>query len=814
MKCEADFEYPIDMKRKRGRHMEAEEKVLNIRISVRDLVEFVLRSGDIDNRKGGGLGEKEAMQEGSRIHRKIQGKMGSAYRAEVPLGITLPGDGYTLTVEGRADGIFTEQDTVWIDEIKSMYRDPDTLKEAIPVHLAQAKCYAHIYALQHGLDEIGVQMTYCSLETEEIRRFREMLPTKELSGWFQEVTDAYRKWAEFQRDWRELRRASIQGLEFPYPWRAGQKKLAMDVYRTILRKKNLFLQAPTGTGKTLSTVYPAVKAVGEGLAERIFYATAKTITRTVAEEAFSVLRGNGLRLKTLTLTAKEKVCPCGEMVCNPDACPRAKGHFDRVNDAVFEMLNAADAFDRDVILQQAEKWRVCPFEMSLDVSLWCDAVICDYNYIFDPRAKLKRFFSEGRGEYLFLVDEAHNLVDRGREMFSATLYKEDFLEGKRAVEEHSRKLTRALERCNAWLLDLKRENTELKVHEDVGIFPVYLMNLCGQIEEVLEKLADTEAGERMLELYFSARSFLEVCDRLDDSYVIYSELCADGRFMLKLYCVDISGNLQECINKGRSTVFFSATLLPVQYYKSLLSTAPDNYAICATSTFQPEKRLILLGTDTSSRYTRRGEEEYRRIATYICEALRAKSGNYMVFFSSYRMMEETAEAFTEILETEEMHPQLILQQQGMTEAEREAFLIRFEETPSEGLIGFCVMGGIFSEGIDLKAERLIGAIVVGPGLPQVCRERELLKNFYDARGEDGFFYAYLCPGMNKVLQSAGRVIRTEADEGVILLLDERFAAARYRNLFPAEWQAPQTCTLQTVQGCLAKFWSERQTERI
>lgn len=814
MKCEADFEYPIDTKRKRGRHMEAEEKVLNIRISVRDLVEFVLRSGDIDNRKGGGLGEKEAMQEGSRIHRKIQGKMGSAYRAEVPLGITLPGDGYTLTVEGRADGIFTEQDTVWIDEIKSMYRDPDTLKEAIPVHLAQAKCYAHIYALQHGLDEIGVQMTYCSLETEEIRRFREMLPTKELSGWFQEVTDAYRKWAEFQRDWRELRRASIQRLEFPYPWRAGQKKLAMDVYRTILRKKNLFLQAPTGTGKTLSTVYPAVKAVGEGLAERIFYATAKTITRTVAEEAFSVLRGNGLRLKTLTLTAKEKVCPCGEMVCNPDACPRAKGHFDRVNDAVFEMLNAADAFDRDVILQQAEKWRVCPFEMSLDVSLWCDAVICDYNYIFDPRAKLKRFFAEGRGEYLFLVDEAHNLVDRGREMFSAALYKEDFLEGKRAVEEHSRKLTRALERCNAWLLDLKRESTELKVHEDVGIFPVYLMNLCGQIEEVLEKLADTEAGERMLELYFSARSFLEVCDRLDDSYVIYSELCADGRFMLKLYCVDISGNLQECINKGRSTVFFSATLLPVQYYKSLLSTAPDNYAICATSTFQPEKRLILLGTDTSSRYTRRGEEEYRRIATYICEALRAKSGNYMVFFSSYRMMEETAEAFTEILETEEMHPQLILQQQGMTEAEREAFLIRFEETPSEGLIGFCVMGGIFSEGIDLKAERLIGAIVVGPGLPQVCRERELLKNFYDARGEDGFFYAYLCPGMNKVLQSAGRVIRTEADEGVILLLDERFAAARYRNLFPAEWQAPQTCTLQTVQGCLAKFWSERQTERI
>lgn len=791
--------------------MEAEEKTLNIRISVRTLVEFILRSGDIDNHKGGGLGEKEAMQEGSRVHRKIQGKMGSAYKAEVPLGITLSGDGYMLTVEGRADGIFTEQDGIWVDEIKGMYRELDTLKEAIPVHLAQAKCYAHIYALQHELDEIGVQMTYCNLETEEIRRFREKHSAQELSAWFSEVTDAYRKWAEFQRDWRKLRSASIHGLEFPYPWRDGQKKLAMDVYRTILRKKNLFLQAPTGTGKTLSTVYPAVKAVGEGVVERIFYATAKTVTRTVAEEAFSVLRGSGLRLKTLTLTAREKACPFEDMVCNPDACPRAKGHFDRVNDAVFELLHATDAFDRDTVLQQAEKWNVCPFEMSLDVSSWCDAVICDYNYIFDPRAKLKRFFAEGRGEYLFLIDEAHNLVDRGREMFSAALYKEDFLEAKRVSKAHSRKLTRALERCNAWFLELKRESPEIKVHESVGILPVYLMNLCGTIEEVLEQIADAEAGERILELYFSVHSFLEVCDRLDDSYMIYSELCEDGRFMLKLYCVDISGNLQECINKGRSTVFFSATLLPVQYYKALLSTETENYAICATSTFQPEKRLILLGTDTSSRYTRRGEAEYRRIAAYICEALRAKRGNYMVFFSSYRMMEETAEAFTRLLETEEMHPQLILQQQGMTEAEREAFLIRFEETPPEGLVGFCVMGGIFSEGIDLKAERLIGVIVVGPGLPQVCRERELLKHFYDARGEDGFFYAYLCPGMNKVLQSAGRVIRTEEDEGVILLLDERFAAVRYRKMFPAEWQTPQTCTLQTVQGCLAQFWNGRQT---
>lgn len=792
--------------------MEAEEKILNIRISVRDLVEFILRSGDIDNRKGGGLGEKEAMQEGSRIHRKIQGGMGSTYRAEVPLGTTLFGDGYTLTVEGRADGIFTEEGRVWIDEIKGIYRDPESLEEAVPVHLAQAKCYACLYAQQKELREIGVQMTYCSLETEEIRRFREWFSMEELAEWFRSVTDAYRKWAEFQQKWQTIRNVSIQTLDFPYPWREGQKKLAMDVYRTILRKKNLFLQAPTGTGKTLSTVYPAVKAVGEGLAERIFYATAKTITRTVAEEAFSVLQHNGMRLKTLTLTAKEKLCPCEEMLCNPDACPRAKGHFDRVNDAVFELLTGKDAFDRETILRHAEIWNVCPFEMSLDLSSWCDAVICDYNYIFDPRAKLKRFFAEGRGEYLFLIDEAHNLVDRGREMFSAALYKEDFLEVRRALRPYSRRLTRALERCNAWLLDLKRESPEVKVHKDVGIFPIYLMNLCGVVEEVLEEIPDAEAGSRLLELYFAVRSFLEVCDRLDENYVIYSELCDTGRFMLKLYCVDISANLQECLDKGRSTVFFSATLLPVTYYKALLSTNPENYAICAASTFRPEKRLILLGTDTSSRYTRRGAEEYRRTAGYILRAFQAKRGNYMVFFSSYRMLEETAAAFEQLLGQETEQPQVLLQQQGMSEAEREEFLIQFEQTPEAGLIGFCIMGGIFSEGIDLKAERLIGAIVVGPGLPQVCRERELLKNFYDARGADGFFYAYLCPGMNKVLQSAGRVIRTESDEGVILLLDERFSNTRYRNLFPAEWQRPQTCTLQTVQAHLERFWEERKKE--
>lgn len=791
--------------------MEAEEKVLNIRISVRDLVEFVLRSGDIDNRKGGGLGEKEAMQEGSRIHRKIQGKMGSAYRAEVPLGITLPGDGYTLTVEGRADGIFTEQDTVWIDEIKSMYRDPDTLKEAIPVHLAQAKCYAHIYALQHGLDEIGVQMTYCSLETEEIRRFREMLPTKELSGWFQEVTDAYRKWAEFQRDWRELRRASIQGLEFPYPWRAGQKKLAMDVYRTILRKKNLFLQAPTGTGKTLSTVYPAVKAVGEGLAERIFYATAKTITRTVAEEAFSVLRGNGLRLKTLTLTAKEKVCPCGEMVCNPDACPRAKGHFDRVNDAVYELLTSTDEMSREVLEEQARKWNVCPFEMALDVSQWVDAVICDYNYVFDPNAHLKRFFGDGvKGEYLFLIDEAHNLVERGRTMYSSSICKEDFLKIKKLVKYGEPKLVSALESCNKQLLELKRECDGCQILNSVSHVYIKLLSLMTKLEEFIEDCKDEAIRKEVLEFYFGIRNFIYIHDRQDENYLIYSELSEEGKFYLHLFCVNPAGCLQEYMGKANSTILFSATFLPINYYKKLLSTTKEDYAIYAESPFEPDKRLLLLGNDVSTKYTRRGPEMYRKYAEYVMHVIKGRTGNYIAFFPSYRFLEKVWEVFMELPQEQ---IEVVVQSQYMTEQEREEFLKKFEQERAHSLIGFCVMGGVFSEGIDLTEDKLIGAMIIGTGLPQVCLERELLKYYFDRKNLNGFDYAYLYPGMNKVLQSAGRVIRTDQDRGVITLLDDRFMDRQCQEVFPREWNDFQICNSENIEEKIAKFWkAEEQTD--
>lgn len=797
-----------------------------IRISVRNLVEFILRHGDIDNRTGGA--DKDAMQQGSRIHRKIQRQMGAEYRAEVALKYEVLCEDFVLSVEGRADGIIELPKRVVVDEIKGVFKDLKRLEEPQLLHLAQAKCYAYIYAEQKDLDEIGVQMTYCNLDTEEIKRFQQLYTKEELKIWFKELVSEYEKWARYQMEWRKKRNASIKSIEFPFDYREGQRNLVASVYRTILRKKKLFIQAPTGVGKTMATVFPAVKAVGEELGEKIFYLTAKTITRTVASQAFETLREQNLRMKEITLTAKEKICFCDEVVCNPDACPYAKGHFDRVNDAVYELITTTDHMSREILEAQAEKWKVCPFEMALDVSQWVDAVICDYNYVFDPNAHLKRFFGDGvKGEYLFLIDEAHNLVERGRTMYSTSICKEDFLKIKRLVKIGEPKLESSLESCNKLLLALKRECDGCQILNSVSHIYVKLLTLMTELEEYLEDCKDEAVRKEVLEFYFQIRNFLYIHERLDENYLIYSELDEAGNFYIHLFCVNPAACLQEYMDKGNSTILFSATFLPINYYKRLLSTAKDDYAIYAESPFEQKKRLLLLGNDVSTKYTRRGPEMYQKYASYIRKITMAKSGNYIAFFPSYRFMEDVYEEFcnqSDVQEKESMSNgwtktdttggyvtgeiEVLVQSQYMTEQEREEFLERFEIVKDHSLIGFCVMGGIFSEGIDLTEDKLIGAMIIGTGLPQVCLERELLKYYFDNQGLNGFDYAYLYPGMNKVLQSAGRVIRTDQDRGVIVLLDDRFMERQCQNVFPREWEDYKVCNSEGIRGELKRFWSE------
>lgn len=777
-----------------------------VKISVRELVEFILRSGDIDNRTGGRK-NAESMLEGARIHREIQKSKGADYHSEVTLKHKICMEKFDLQIEGRADGVI-DGEPVTIDEIKGIYKSLEYLTEPVAVHLAQAKCYAYIYGIQNQKKVMAVQMTYVNLDTKKKLYFHENYSIEELQQWFDGVVSEYAKWAEFRYEWKKIRNASIKILQFPYEYRSGQKELASGVYRSILREKRLFIQAPTGTGKTLATLFPSVKAMGEGLSEKIFYLTAKTITRTVAADCLDLLRQQKLRIKSVLLTAKDKICFCEETDCNPESCPYAKGHFDRINDAVYELLNTqTDQLTREKLQEHAKKWKVCPFELSLDVSTWVDMVICDYNYAFDPRAHLKRFFYEGTKEdYIFLIDEAHNLVERARNMYSASICKEDFLELKKLIKGKDPKLEKQLKKSNAHLLELKRECEDHIVLKDINALCLQLLVLSGELQEYLEIVSDPEVKKALTEFYLNLRTFLNTYEVLDESYTIYAQLCSDGKFRLNLFCIHPANRLKEYLQHGRGCVFFSATFLPIQYYKELLSGHTEDYAVYASSCFPPENELVYIGNDVTTKYTRRGFREYEKISRYIEEMIRSRSGNYMVFFPSYELMEQVYTIFL----ASEVGRKCICKVQSvhMTEEEREVFLAEFEKEQQGSLVGFCVMGGIFSEGIDLAEEKLIGAVIVGTGLPRVCTERELLKQYFDARGLGGFDYAYLYPGMNKVLQSAGRVIRTVNDKGCVLLLDERFLRKEYQNLFPREWQKTVSGNATSMKTVLKKFWED------
>ena len=772
------------------------------RISVRNLVEFILQSGDLDNRRG--TIDKDAMLKGSRLHRKLQKQMGGDYRAEVALRMNYSYEDLDIRLEGRADGIFTEDEVVWIDEIKGIYGNVEQMEEPVKVHKAQAMCYGYIYGVQEGLSKIGIQMTYANLETEVVKRFREVISIEELKEWYQKLLDEYHKWLSYQKKWKEERNHSLQSLEFPFFYREGQRKMVSSVYHAIGASRQIFIQAPTGVGKTMSTIFPAVRAVGEGKGETIFYLTAKTITRTVAQEAFEVLREKGMKYKVVTITAKEKLCFMDETKCDPVHCPYARGHFDRVNDAVYELWTTKSRYDRETIREQAEKWQVCPFEMCLDLSLWVDAVICDYNYVFDPTVHLKRFFGEGAGgDYVFLIDEAHNLAERGREMYSASICREDAVRVRKAMKERAPRLYRSLGKLDKQLKELQEECGNYLVLPGTGSITMTILKVQGEFDAFLEAHKDVELEDEVRKFYFDIRNFLNIAELIDENYVVYAENGEDGLFRLKLFCVNPAVNLGGYLKKGRSAVFFSATLLPMNYYRKLLSNRQDDYGIYVESPFSQKNRCILNAGDVSSLYSRRGYEEYHKIAEYIARTVWQRQGNYMVFFPSYKMLEEVYAVYEEEFSVNWV--KCICQNSSMKEQEREEFLQEFEQN-QESLVAFCIMGGIFSEGIDLLGEKLIGAILVGTGLPQLGNEREILRSFYTENGENGFDYAYRYPGMNKVLQAAGRVIRTREDHGVILLLDERFRQREYSNLFPVEWNDRKTCTLSNVEAQLQKFW--------
>lgn len=772
-------------------------------------MEFVNNSGSIDSRNGG-TKDARAMQEGARLHRKLQKAAPDGYKAEVSLKKSVEVHSaydYIITLEGRADGIFTRDDgDVTIDEIKCIYADISDLKEPVPVHLAQAMCYAYIYAEMMELDHIEVQMTYCHIESEKLRTFKNDYTFEELKKWFNELIEKFSKWTDFWFESYYKRQESIETLKFPFDYRPGQKMLVGNVYKSIEGEKNLFIQAPTGTGKTISTIFPAIKAMGNDLAGKLFYLTAKTITRTVAVDTFSILAKAGLYFRSIVITAKDKVCPHKERKCNPVDCPYADGHYDRVNDAVYDLVTNELEISAKKITEYAMKHNVCPFEMSLDATYWCDGIVCDYNYVFDPNVYLRRFFGEGvREDYVFLVDEAHNLVERGRSMYSATIVKEEIMELKRLVKDVDKRLATYLEKCNKQLLEYKKECENYTVLESQSPFLAALERVFFRLQTFFEEHKSFSYMERVSEIYLKIRHYMNIAELADEKYVVYTTYDENNNFLITQFCADPSTNLKNCIDKGVAGIFFSATLLPVNYYKEMLTGDSAENAIYAHSVFDEKKRLVVAAGDVSSRYRDRGTAQFRKMARYIVNITSGKKGNYMIFFPSFYYMGQVLDCLNEEYGDFVADNKILVQESLMTEEKKQEFLDSFTGQDNN-CIGMCVMGGIFSEGIDLKNDALIGAVIVGTGLPMVCNEREILRHFFDDNGKNGYAYSYMYPGMNKVCQAAGRVIRTVDDTGIIALLDDRFLTDEYICLFPREWSSVAVGNEKNIRQIVDDFW--------
>lgn len=751
-----------------------------VRISVRSLVEYVFRSGSIDT----GFRTSTTLIEGTKAHQKIQKTYKELDQKEVYVQAELSYEDVEFIVDGRCDGLLFSDDMIIVDEIKSTSKDLSQItEETHPVHWAQAKFYAYMYAKEHGLNEMTVQLTYVHVDTEEQKRFRQIVSFTELESFVFDVVKRYTPYASMRLHHREKRNASIKELPFPFQtYREGQRKLAGAVYKTIADEKSLFAKAPTGIGKTISTTFPSVKAMGEGFLDRMFYLTAKTITRTAAEEAFSLMEKKGLCMHTVTITAKDKVCFKEETRCQKEYCEFANGYYDRINDAILDILENETILSRSVIEKYALEHKVCPFEFSVDLAYAADTVICDYNYIFDPRVSFKRLFEEQKKQTALLVDEAHNLVDRAREMFSAEVHKSVYLQLKRNFKGINAKVHDVAHAINQYFIALRKQSDEKQIvrkeldEELVRLLEEFI--IAAEME-----LAAGNGGEEqslLLDAYFSAQSFVRIASLYDERYVTYTEF-EKSEVRMKLFCLDPSHLLRQMGKNYRSKIYFSATLTPLSYYQDMLGAQEEDFIISIPSPFHQEQLQVFV-QPVSTKYHDR-ERTKPNIAAALHQLIEHRPGNYLVFFPSYQYLRDVYESFME----RETEVKTIVQDTGMSEEEREHFLAAFQAENEETLVGFAVLGGIFSEGIDLKGDRLNGVAVVGVGLPQLGLERNIIKDYFNAAGKNGYDYAYVFPGMNKVLQAGGRLIRSENDTGTILLIDDRFLQRKYQSLLPDEW---------------------------
>lgn len=773
-------------------------------ISVRSLVEYVLRSGDL---RHDFMGSVRAV-EGIRAHQQIQGRRSPEYQSEVPVTYVIERANFELRVTGRIDGILVQGSKVVVDEIKSTRRPLNEVETAPnPIHWGQVQCYAYMWAFRMNLRRVIVRLTYMNIDSGDIREIERPMESEALASFFNDLVGRYVAWTENRAGWVGVREKSISRLAFPFDaFRQGQREMAVAVYRNIRSGGHLLLQAATGIGKTMGALFPAVKALGERLTEKIVFLTARTTGRLAAESALETLGRKGLRVKSVTVTAKDKICFHPDRACVPEECDCAKGHFDRINDALSAGLKQ-DAITREVIEAVAQTHRVCPFELSLELVNWADCVICDYNYAFAPGVLLQRLFGEEGGGHTVLVDEAHNLVDRSREMFSAQLAKRPVLALRRLMKETLPGVYRSLGRVNAWMAAMRRRCREAGgciVEETLD--PALIERLRGFLRRSEKWLAlnqRTDFRDPLLELYFEVLRFVKVADGFDPTYAVIHEAIGD-EMRTKLYCIDPADQLRKAWQRCRSAVLFSATLTPMGYFQTLLGCRDDASALNLPSPFPPSHLAVFVADRITTLYRAR-ERSSNAVVRTLLGLIEQRKGHYLFFFPSYEYMHMVHQQF--ILKCPDIA--VVIQTAGMTEAQRVSFLDRFNEKVTQTLVGFAVLGGIFGEGIDLQGECLTGAVIVGVGLPGISIEKNLIRDYFDEKNQNGFEFAYQYPGINRVLQAAGRVIRSEKDQGVVLLIDRRYRESRYRNLLPVSWRLTRIDDDEGFNQMVQAFWKSR-----
>ena len=756
------------------------EKYLTL--SVHQLVDFLLRTGDIDNR----VFNRSSMTEGSRLHSVYQSKQSSNYLAEFPLKMSFNVDEVNIVLEGRADGIIKRSETEYvIDEIKTTVEDLKIFHDDnLEWHLGQAKCYAYMFAKQTNLEYIGIKLTYIRQGKEKEQLVDSyVFNILELEQFVVKLLNEYLSFYNIIFNKISKRNESIEALKFPFSkFRQGQRDLAKYTYAMAKKRGRLFAEAPTGIGKTISTLFPFIKALKDDDNSKIFYLTAKTSGRESAHQAVKLLKENGLSLSDIMITAKDKICFCKGQACNPEECPYAKGYYNKIQTVLRYAILNYDDFDLQTITQSAYENQICPFEFELDLSLFMDVIICDYNYLFDPISYMKRYFDEDTSSFLVLVDEAHNLVDRSRDMYSASLSYKQFLEARKSVchsKLHQLKL--AMSKMNKmfkeYLVNPKDGNYILDefyeyTYKTISSFITSMQDI--------NKNENKEMSKELLEFYLEVNRFSRILEFYNDHFICYYEI-HDDDLILHVSCLDASSFLYSSLRRLRGSVLFSATLSPIEYYVDMLGGKKEDAQLILPSPFPVDNLKIIIAPKVSIRYKNR-DASYQQVADYIKAFVKNKVGNYFVFLPSY-------EYLTNLMPYIDMEDVDVYEQdRGMSDEDKEAFLTNFKPHPERTTLGFVIVGGAFGEGIDLVSDRLIGAVIVGIGMPKINFVSDQIMKYYDSKEQSGYNYAYLNPGMNKVMQALGRVIRSETDRGAVLLIDERYLTNDYRDLFKSEWR--------------------------